>query len=82
MVRVIATALALFFTGAALADDWKDYENRDYAFTVNLPGGPGHRNRNLQRRQTAAPSRPTIGGRSSALLVRVGARSTSLTSHR
>jgi hypothetical protein len=37
---VIATALVLFFTSAALADDWKEYENRDYAFTVHLPGDP------------------------------------------
>ena len=27
MVRAVATALALFLTGAALADDWKEYEN-------------------------------------------------------
>jgi hypothetical protein len=40
MLRVIATALALFFTGAAQADDWEDYENRDYAFTVHFPGDP------------------------------------------
>jgi hypothetical protein len=40
MVRLTAAALALFFTGAALADDWKDYENRDYAFTVHFPGDP------------------------------------------
>jgi hypothetical protein len=40
MVRALATALALFFTGAAQADDWKDYENRDYAFTVHFPGDP------------------------------------------
>jgi hypothetical protein len=40
MVRVIATALALFFSGAALADDWKEYENRDYAFTIHFPGDP------------------------------------------
>jgi hypothetical protein len=40
MLRVIATALALFFTGAAQADNWKDYENRDYAFTVHFPGDP------------------------------------------
>jgi hypothetical protein len=37
---VIATALVLFFTSAALADDWKEYENRDYAFTVHFPGDP------------------------------------------
>jgi hypothetical protein len=37
MVRVIATALALLFTGAALADDWKEYENKDYSFTIHFP---------------------------------------------
>jgi hypothetical protein len=31
---------ALFFTGAALADDWKGYENRDYSFTAHFPGDP------------------------------------------
>jgi hypothetical protein len=41
MLRVIAaTALALFFASAALADDWKEYENRDYSFTVHFPGDP------------------------------------------
>jgi hypothetical protein len=40
MLRVIALALALLFTSAAQADDWKDYENRDYAFTVHFPGDP------------------------------------------
>jgi hypothetical protein len=40
MVRVIATALALLFTGAALADDWKEYENRDYSFTIQFPIDP------------------------------------------
>jgi hypothetical protein len=40
MIRVIATALASFVTVAALADDWKDYENRDYAFTIHFPGDP------------------------------------------
>lgn len=40
MLRVIATALALFFTGAALADDWKEYANRAYSFTVDFPGTP------------------------------------------
>jgi hypothetical protein len=28
------------FAGAALADDWKEYENRGYAFTVYFPGDP------------------------------------------
>jgi hypothetical protein len=40
MLRVIATALALISTGAAQADDWKEYENRDYGFTVHFPGDP------------------------------------------
>jgi hypothetical protein len=40
MARVIAAALALFFTNAALADDWKEYANRDYSFTVDFPGTP------------------------------------------
>jgi hypothetical protein len=40
MVRVIATALALLFTGAALADDWKEYENKDYSFTIHFPVEP------------------------------------------
>jgi hypothetical protein len=40
MVRVIATALALFFTGAALADDWKEYESPDYSFTIHFPVDP------------------------------------------
>jgi hypothetical protein len=39
MLRVIATALTLF-AGAALADEWKEYENRDYGFTVHFPGDP------------------------------------------
>jgi hypothetical protein len=40
MVRVIATALALSFTGAALADDWNGYENQDYSFTIHFPVDP------------------------------------------
>jgi hypothetical protein len=40
MVRVIATGLALFFTGAVLADDWKEYTNRDYSFAVDFPTAP------------------------------------------
>jgi hypothetical protein len=40
MVRVIATALAFFFTGAALADDWREYENQDYSFTIHFPVDP------------------------------------------
>jgi hypothetical protein len=40
MLRVIAIALILFFTGAALADDWKEYENQDYSFTIHFPVDP------------------------------------------
>jgi hypothetical protein len=40
MLRVITTALTLCFAGAALADEWKEYENRDYGFTVHFPGDP------------------------------------------
>jgi hypothetical protein len=40
VVRVIATVLALFFTGAALADDWKEYENPDHSFTIHFPTDP------------------------------------------
>jgi hypothetical protein len=40
MVRLIPVLLAFFFTSATLADDWKEYENRDYSFTVHFPGNP------------------------------------------
>src|SRR6516165_3347254 len=40
MVRIIVTALALLFTGAAQADDWKEYENKDYAFAIHFPVDP------------------------------------------
>ena len=40
MMHVIATAVALFFTGAALADDWREYENQDYSFTIHFPVDP------------------------------------------
>jgi len=39
-VRLIAVVLALFFTGSAAADDWKEYENRDYSFTIHFPADP------------------------------------------
>jgi hypothetical protein len=39
-VRLIPILLALFFTGSAMADDWKDYENRDCAFAIHFPGDP------------------------------------------
>jgi hypothetical protein len=38
MVRVTAIFLTLFFAGSAAADDWKEYENRDYSFTIHFPG--------------------------------------------
>jgi len=40
MVRAVVTALALFLTGAALADDWKEYENQDYSFAIHFPVDP------------------------------------------
>jgi hypothetical protein len=40
MLRIIITALALLFTGPMLAEEWKEYENRDYGFTVHFPGDP------------------------------------------
>jgi hypothetical protein len=41
MVRAaVVTALALFLTGAALADDWKEDENRDHSFTIHFPAAP------------------------------------------
>jgi hypothetical protein len=40
MVRAFTYSVALLFTGAALAEEWKQYENRYYAFTVNFPGTP------------------------------------------
>jgi hypothetical protein len=40
MVRVVATTLAFFCACAALADAWKEYENRDYGFAVHFPGDP------------------------------------------
>jgi hypothetical protein len=40
VVRVIVTALALLFAGSATADDWMEYENRDYSFTIHFPGEP------------------------------------------
>jgi hypothetical protein len=40
MVRVTAIFLTLFFAGSAAADDWKEYENRDYSFTIHFPVDP------------------------------------------
>jgi hypothetical protein len=40
MLRVLVAALALLSTSPVLADEWKDYENRDYGFTVHFPGDP------------------------------------------
>ena len=39
-MRLIPILLALFFTGSAMADDWKEYENKDYAFTIHFPADP------------------------------------------
>ena len=40
MVRTVVTALALFLAGAAQADDWKEYENKDHSFTIHFPVDP------------------------------------------
>jgi hypothetical protein len=40
VVRAVVTALALFLTGAALADDWKEYDNQDYSFAIHFPVDP------------------------------------------
>ena len=40
MIRVIVAALTLFFTGSAMADDWKEYDNKDYSFTIHFPVDP------------------------------------------
>jgi hypothetical protein len=40
MVRAVVIALTLFLTGAALADDWKEYENKDHSFTIHFPVDP------------------------------------------
>jgi hypothetical protein len=40
MVRAVVTALGLFLIGAALADDWKEYENQDYSLTIHFPVDP------------------------------------------
>jgi hypothetical protein len=39
-VRPIAIILALFFTGSAMADDWKDYDNAEYSFAIHFPLDP------------------------------------------
>jgi hypothetical protein len=39
-VRLTPILLALFFTSSALADDWKEYKNRDYSFTIHFPVNP------------------------------------------
>jgi hypothetical protein len=39
-MRVIPIFIALFFAGSAAADDWKDYENQDYSFSIHFPADP------------------------------------------
>jgi hypothetical protein len=39
-VRLIACIVALFFTGSALADDWKEYDNAEYSFAIHFPVDP------------------------------------------
>jgi hypothetical protein len=39
-VRLIPILLTLFLTGPVMADDWKEYENQDYSFTIHFPMDP------------------------------------------
>jgi hypothetical protein len=39
-MRLIAIFLTLFFAGSAAADDWKEYESRDYSFSIHFPVDP------------------------------------------
>jgi hypothetical protein len=39
-VRLIPILLTLFLTGPVMADDWKEYENQDYSFTIHFPVDP------------------------------------------
>ena len=39
-MRFIAFILAVFFTGSALADDWKEYDNAEYSFAIHFPLDP------------------------------------------
>ena len=40
MLRIVVTALVLLFAVPLFAEEWKEYENRDYGFTVHFPGDP------------------------------------------
>jgi hypothetical protein len=40
MVRMLVIVFAVSFAGLAAADDWKEYENRDYSFTIHFPVDP------------------------------------------
>ncbi|MBI3049139.1 MAG: hypothetical protein HYY76_12605 [Acidobacteria bacterium] len=40
LIRVMAAALTLVFSGTAVAQDWVEYESREDFFGVNLPGEP------------------------------------------
>ncbi len=39
-MRLISIILALFFAGSALAEDWKEYDNAEYSFTIHFPVDP------------------------------------------
>jgi hypothetical protein len=39
-VRLLRTILALFFVGSAAAEDWKEYDNPEYSFTIHFPADP------------------------------------------
>jgi hypothetical protein len=39
-VRLIAIVVALFVAGSAAAEDWKEYDNAEYSFTIHFPVDP------------------------------------------
>jgi hypothetical protein len=39
-LHLIAIILALFFAGSAPAEDWKEYGNAEYSFTIHFPVDP------------------------------------------
>ena len=39
-MRLFSIILALFFAGSAMADDWKEYENPEYSFSIHFPVDP------------------------------------------
>jgi hypothetical protein len=39
-VRLTSIILVLFFAGSAAAEDWKEYDNSEYSFTIHFPVDP------------------------------------------